>query len=235
MKYKRILVTGAARSGTKYTAELLSQLSGLPVGHEDVFGLHERTGEGLKVGGKTLDPFGELPDWGAYRIEVSWLAAPFLGLMPEDVLVVHQIRHPIRAIRSIYQRGFLRQGNPYGEFAVGVLDGRWIGGKGAWSIWPTGLESACEYWVRWNNLIANSRTNLYWRVEDLHSGHWILEPLLEHVLGDAWGLGNDSINVPTDLNTGGRIDSELPARLDDIPEKWRPEVYSLGRKFGYQL
>jgi hypothetical protein len=229
-------VTGAARSGTAYTAELLRQLSGLPVSHEDVFGLHERTAEGLKVGGKTLDPFGDPPSWGYYRICVSWLAMPFLDRLPEDVLVIHQIRHPIRAIRSIYRRRFLRRGSPYGEFAMRALDG--YRATTAYPIWPTDLQSACEYWVRWNHRISSTRSNLYWRVEDLHSAHWILEPLLEHVVGDIRKPVThlERIDVPTNLNTGGyQQDGDLPATLDGIPEKWRAQVWGLGRRFGYEL
>lgn len=77
------VVTGTARSGTAYAAMLLSGL-GLRIGHEDVFGPRTRSFDG----------------WQGQDGDSSWLAAPFLDQLP-DALVLHQLRHPLKVVRSL--------------------------------------------------------------------------------------------------------------------------------------
>jgi hypothetical protein len=83
------VVTGTARSGTMFTAAVLAGL-GLHVGHEDVFGPRSRSFDG----------------WHGRHGDVSWLAAPFLGDVG-DALVMHQLRHPLRVVRSLVGMRFM--------------------------------------------------------------------------------------------------------------------------------
>jgi hypothetical protein len=77
------VVTGCARSATMYMASILSGL-GLRVGHEVVFGPATRGFDG----------------WRAQHGDSSWLAAPFLDQI-DDALVFHQVRHPLKVVRSL--------------------------------------------------------------------------------------------------------------------------------------
>lgn len=77
------VVTGCARSGTTYMGALLGGL-GLDVGHEVVFGPRTRGFTG----------------WQGHHGDSSWLAAPFLGELG-DALVAHQMRHPLKVVRSL--------------------------------------------------------------------------------------------------------------------------------------
>ena len=77
------VVTGCARSGTAYTAAVLSGL-GLRCGHEVVFGPRTRGFDG----------------WHGQHGDSSWLAAPFLDQLG-DALVFHQVRHPLKVVRSL--------------------------------------------------------------------------------------------------------------------------------------
>lgn len=236
MMHKRILVTGTARSGTMYTSRLLSELGGLPVGHEDVFGLHTRTSDGdlLKdeegrVITRELSPAGDPPEWGKYRVEVSWLAAPFLGRLDKDILVVHQMRHPLDTIRSIQARKFVRVGNPYTEFAylAGAID-----------PYSDPLTMACHYYVRWTDIITRFRTpDLWWRVEDLFSHHWILEPLLEYAVGeDRRPIPHrERINVPKDLNGTPSQDLGDPLHLGDLSNFLADRIAAIAERFGYEI
>jgi hypothetical protein len=88
---KRFLVTGCPRSGTKYAATLFRSL-GVHVDHEVVFGV------GPALGGRE-------PSWRQYEGDVSWLAVPFLPL--DDVVVLHQLRHPLEFVRSVTGFRFL--------------------------------------------------------------------------------------------------------------------------------
>ena len=78
------MVTGCARSGTAYMAAVFSRL-GLSCGHEVVFGPRARRFDGF----------------GGQHGDSSWLAAPFLSQLPEDTLILHRVRHPLRVVRSL--------------------------------------------------------------------------------------------------------------------------------------
>jgi len=75
---RKILFTGCARSGTKYTAQLM-QLLGLDIGHE-------------KMGKDGIS---------------SWWFAPKSHLRSKFTFdtVVHQVRHPLSQIKSCFQLG----------------------------------------------------------------------------------------------------------------------------------
>lgn len=77
----KILVTGCGRAGTQYTARLLNLL-GIPCGHERVY-----THAGIN-------------DWDGQQAESSWLAAPLVSeAIPEDCMVWHQLRDPLKVVR----------------------------------------------------------------------------------------------------------------------------------------
>lgn len=88
------VVTGCARSGTTYMAAVLSGL-GLRVGHEVVFGPRVRAFTG----------------WHGQHGDSSWLAAPFLDQI-DDALVFHQIRHPLKVVRSLVGVRFFADRGP---------------------------------------------------------------------------------------------------------------------------
>jgi hypothetical protein len=78
------VVTGCARSGTAYMAAVFSRL-GLSCGHEVVFGPRTRRFDGF----------------GGQHGDSSWLAAPFLAQLPDDTLILHRVRHPLKVVRSL--------------------------------------------------------------------------------------------------------------------------------------
>ena len=84
------VVTGCPRSGTHYLSEVIARV-GLVCGHEEVFGPRDHAFRGF----------------GAAHGDSSWLAVPFLGQLPGDAVVLHQVRHPLAVVRSLVGIGFL--------------------------------------------------------------------------------------------------------------------------------
>lgn len=84
-----LVITGTARSGTAYMGALMGGL-GLRFGHEEIFGPRTRAFE----------------SWFGQNGDSSWLAAPFLDQIPE-ALIVHQVRHPLKVVRSLVGVKFL--------------------------------------------------------------------------------------------------------------------------------
>lgn len=162
---RRFVVTGTARSGTAYLGALLGGL-GLRVGHEDVFGPRTRAFDG----------------WHGQDGDSSWLAAPFLDDL-DDALVFHQVRHPLKVVRSLVGLRF------FADRSRLFLDGDDLYTRAKWAVrerlmaaghvpesdhgprphkvyrrfldtyqpglWdlPTEPERALAYWLRWTSRI----------------------------------------------------------------------------------
>jgi hypothetical protein len=144
---KRFLVTGCPRSGTGYAAALFRAL-GVRCGHENVFAPDEALGR-------------RPVDWNGYDGEASWLAAPLLPL--EDIVVLHQVRHPLDVIRSIVGIRFL--GAQHSEVAVPFRN---VVRRYAPEVFApnTEAERAALLWQIWNAK-AEAWAALTYRLEDL--------------------------------------------------------------------
>lgn len=117
---------------------------GLPCGHEAVFGLPGRGQE-----------------WSAeYPGSSSWLAAPFLDQLDEDIIVVHQRRSPVAAAESLIRHGFFDPASPYFAFAR-----KWV------SLPETGdTGDALDFIMRWHRLIHArllDRPHICYSIEEL--------------------------------------------------------------------
>lgn len=131
MTFRPILVTGCARSGTRFFAQLLRSL-GLVCSHEHIF-----------------HPFTEIPNWSTYQAASSWLAVPFLNQLPESTIVIHLHRDPTLVIASNLNIGFfdddpLPHHLPYRAVCDRIL-------SDPKSMTPH--QRAEQYWLRWNMLI----------------------------------------------------------------------------------
>lgn len=91
------LVTGCGRSGTAWAAQMFTEL-GHPCGHEEVF----RPGT---------------ERWNLDRNESSWLAVPYVKVLPQDIPIIRIVRDPFDVVASAAVRPFLmRWADPYGMF-----------------------------------------------------------------------------------------------------------------------
>lgn len=132
------MVTGCARSGTTYTADVLRS-AGVAAGHERVL-----TSDGVQDEPHPLD--------------VTCFAPPHLPLA--GVLVVHQLRTPLDVIASLVGRAMVTRRQP-GSFWPFVT--RHLPEADEYLEWAQ--RAAC-YWLRWNAWAA-AHADYTWRVHDL--------------------------------------------------------------------
>jgi hypothetical protein len=221
---KYIVVT-PPRSGTGYTAEVLSRL-GLNCGHEKAFSPgHYAYHRAEKL-------------WG----DASWLAVPFLDKMPKGTLILHQTRDPIKTLDSMSGRRQLR-GNtkpggqgPRGEYTkfLNVHFDNWESDESQ-------SERLARFWVEWNSKIEQQESNpnlryFRFKLEDMN------EELLLHIVSliGAPTPTPDQLQAAlyTDIRTNhkaGRHNRKVPwaeefLRADTEIAK---RVRSLGKKYGY--
>jgi len=134
---KRFVVTGCPRSGTQYAATVFSAL-GIHCEHEKVFGVAQALGE-------------QPVDWDGADADSSFLAVPFLPL--DDVVVLHQVRHPLEFTRSIVGMALLsdqRRNKPFptaiARHAPEVYGPERPADRAAvmWRIWNTRAEAHAD-------------------------------------------------------------------------------------------
>jgi hypothetical protein len=142
---KRFVVTGCPRSGTTYATALFNAL-GVRCGHEDVYGPDQA--------------LGDLPvEWNGYDADSSWHAVPFLPL--DDVVVLHQVRHPLEVVRSIAGIRFLARADLPNKATRSVR-------QDAPEIFDaeTEAERAAIMWRIWNQT-AEEHAAFTYRLEDI--------------------------------------------------------------------
>ncbi len=144
----RLLITGCGRSGTGFSAAVLS--AGGTVGHEGVFG-------------PTSD--GTWPEDHPLHVEVSWLAAPHARKFRDSTYIVHQVRDPLLVIRSFLGFGFFER-DPSHRFLSYVLRH-----APECARWDDPLDQAIQYWLSWNQMAAEAAHERL-RLEDLDATHF---------------------------------------------------------------
>jgi hypothetical protein len=237
------LVTGAPRSGTTYTADVLANL-GYWCRHEKFF-----------------NPW-HTPDRSTYgadgRADVSWLAVPFLDELPAGTLVVHQVRHPLRVISSFigvrffdfrfqrltrwkYERAVKlwysrRKTNDPVRFTVAPHYG-FMKRYCPEAFKERGeLAKAARQWLVWNDRIERAGQSphidyLRIRIEDLDADH--LRDLVAQLGGPEPArdlLAASLASVPSDRNSkrkGPRLD------WSDLPDHLHRPVRQMAARYGY--
>ncbi|MEZ6017690.1 MAG: hypothetical protein R3F49_21460 [Planctomycetota bacterium] len=211
------VVSGCGRSGTGHVAAVLTAL-GAPCGHEAIF--HTDT---FADGGRLMWPKSVAGD-------ASWLAAPYLGKLPEGASVLHQVREPMAVIRSILRSGILERDSAPQRFAAVHIPELALGG-------PT--VRAMRYWIEWNRLVeaAADYDDLRYRrhrLEDLDVagvrelcaflGLERSEEVVKRVLDSR----------PRDLNTRGDKRRDPSVTWESLPKgALLDELVELAQSYGY--
>jgi hypothetical protein len=173
----RYVVVSTPRSATSYTAQLLSA-AGLRCSHERYFSPKRRL---FTDASENL--FGE----------ASWLAAPFLTALPEDTLILHQVRDPVRTVNSLIHTricdparlGCVTSLKPVPTHANPFALFLWCHTPFP-SIALSDTQLAIFFWCHWHRLIeqmSKGRPYLRYRVEDMSSR--LLHDLSMKIAGSA--------------------------------------------------
>lgn len=209
MKY---VVTGTARSGTKYAATVLTE-AGMKCGHEMVFD---------SWGGN----FTTTPRWrdeSAYYGDSSFIAAPFIPEVKGQLKVVHLVRPPLDVIRSIVGIGHVGDNrSPWVQFLNAHIN---------LTQFPPGPQRAAAYWVRWNRLIQHHKPDVTWDVNDITADDILELSMMTEIDVDPGDAGRAVQSTDRAINHRQRADW---VNLDHLG-RVRDEVVSLADKLGVPL
>lgn len=228
------VVTGCGRSGTKYTAKLLSA-AGIRCSHERLFT------------GRRADNI----DCSIPISDSSWMAAPFLEKLPPGAVVLHQTRDPLAVVSSHVARGFfdtpaiehpwwkhiLKRAlgkAPSGQYRLVALVREALPGV---FRERTPIQRAARFWIEWNSLVETHSELLrlervVYRVEDLEAA--LLRSLARRITGtdlSAAAAQAAIATIPTNTNTGP---SSAAVSLRDLGHLQDQFVAKAG-SYGYEL
>lgn len=199
----KFLITGCPRSGTKYTAKLLTS-AGIPTGHEKVY-----------------RPRGPFP-W-KLDGEVSWAAVPYLKeLKWTGTPVIHQVRHPLKVIASLMQRGtFTSKGQKQWASIATDWMGKVVDGKDP--LWV-----ASYFWLVWNLEVEKWAEDTF-RIED--EPHLLVNEAA-WASGEEWPNIDKALAVPKDVNRS----TQQPPTLtySSLPHDLSGPIRELACKYGYR-
>lgn len=224
------VVTGCSRSGTGYTAQLLSA-AGFPCGHERVFEI-DRVAE-------LEQPEASFASRRGFVGDSSFLAAPYLERLPAGTVVLHQLRDPIDVIRShLGIRFFTEPFEPSVYLAENHPEFLAFVERHCPEVFrETGEVARCmRYWVSWNRMVERAEEieglRYYrYRVEDMD------RELLRTIVAMLDGRRGDHeldaalASVPSAVNARVRDES---ATWDALPvDDLRGELERLSERYGY--
>ncbi|NND02564.1 MAG: hypothetical protein HKN91_07240 [Acidimicrobiia bacterium] len=214
-RHPRFVVVGCGRSGTGWISTVLDR-SGLPTGHETVY-----NPSSLRSG--------ILPDWPPHLVgEASWLATPFVHMLPAATTIVHQVRHPVAVVRSFVRIRFFEEQSAYLDF-VNAHDPDICRG----SV----VQRAVNYWLRWNalaELATTEREGIRHRLEDVSVGE--LQKLVDRCGVVAPSLQTAFETVSTTTNSRGDTGLDHQISVQDLLELPNgDELREVSHRYGYQL
>lgn len=195
---KRFVITGCSRSGTRYMSVLLTDI-GCECHHDNTF-LHP-----LSFNFKW-----KMPPYGG----ASWYIAPKLSKLPKDTIIFHQIRNPLKFIRSRMEKG-----------RVSFYWVRKFMRKPQHSI-----NFYAKLWIKWNKMVEK-KANLSYRIEDLSIN--LLTKILDLI---EFSYNEEEVKeifkkTSKQIHTSGPFNYSIT--LNDIDIKIRPSLIDYARKFNY--
>lgn len=164
------IVTGTGRCGSLNFARNLTK-AGIHCGHESIFNLQELEGAKKRLKGELIIEASKIsttlkgkPLWFdplQLKADSSYMAAPFLDdEILKETKIIHLIRHPLSVISSFVKNlGYFGQEyeSPWEKFMYKYLP--------SIKNFNDPLDRACEYYIKWNKMIAKFNTIVH-KIED---------------------------------------------------------------------
>lgn len=187
MGISRFLIVGAPRSGTKYISELLSSM-GVQCSWENIY-------KGDQCNTWPTDHIGE----------ASWFSLLYPDAIPNDVKILHQVRHPKFVCPSMKRWNLLGRKNS--------LDSRVIEGITATSYEMVTETSYVDSWYKMN-LVAESMTDFRFDIVNID---FEIYRILEHIAR----IQTDSVekclnDILRDVNKQGGLSDKLRLEQSDM-------------------
>lgn len=218
----KFIVTGAARSGTRYMACLLTML-GVPCGWERAFN--------PDYAQTATQALAEMDSRGLAG-DSSWFAAGYLAPVMNDLTVIHLVRNPLQAIASLHVCGFMKPAcrdwakQRFAFARVPIAEGE------------DSLGWCAKYWIAWNRMLRDTLRDSGFRsrrvrIEELRDGRKVIELVKFLGYGEPAGrhVKNCLETLPHSVNTGGRSRTQEKMR-DRIRTD---EMREAAEEFGYTL
>jgi len=219
----RLIATSTPRSGTVYTAKLLTSL-GMPCGHESVFKSAgaEHVKKVFKGKEKPILSFvskreeGENAKWvdvNKIVAECSYLAVPFLRWpILEDIPLLHIVRHPMKVISSlILDYNFLADNTPRWQHKW--IDQILVALPRVLHV-PDQITRVCYFYTEWHRLIMEEKRYRPYFRHQIESGP--TQELLKFI-GVNRLPRNYHENKKTNSGMEGKERRARDLTLDDIP------------------
>lgn len=216
----RILVTGCGRSGTQFTHRLLSGL-GLRSSHEKIYN-HD-----LDIGDPPLERINER--WNMIDVECSWLAMPFCRVLPNDVVIWHQCRDPLKIIRCWAHGRILTSHNAATKFVQQVLPECAAGSD---------LQRSVQYVLHWTRMLADHgrlvRHYYRYQIETITPEHWQAMLAIAGYSITPGRIRKALLEMPENIGACGHQDNDPPPTWDDVrQQEGGEELYSMWKGWGY--
>lgn len=214
MTSRLFVVTGCARTRLGYSSRVLTAL-GAPCGHEGVFSIEAFEGSPTLVWPKQTAG------------DASWLAAPVLGKLPANSVVLHQVRHPLVTIGELYRSRFFERTMPRRNFVQDFLPETRLGGP---------LVRCMRFWLQWNQMIEATED-----YDDLIYSRIRIEDLSPNLACETlalMGLTRDRSSaqaVLTKFSNHGLAERKPTLSWRDLPSgQLFDEIVNMSERYGYR-
>jgi len=173
-----------------------------------------------------------MPPWG----EAAWQSAPFIQHLPCDTVVFHQVRNPIRFIRSRQKKGLtcFPFRARYCPIAVRCSD------AASFRLLPIEEQTAylAEFWLRWNTMIESAArrrrlTYLRYRLENVDAPCVARMLTLMNFTYSPEKLSEAYATTSKRIHSRGETDSRIT--LDLLPDDLRERLTARAARYGYNL
>ena len=193
---------------------------------------------------------GKFNPWKAHTLDVekstfgdsSWMAVPYLFMLPRNTTIIHQIRNPLATLnsnlkpslvpRSMFTNWERRPEEPYAQFVWDhTTEWTWANDEKArimqfWCGW--------HKWIEWAVAKRSDLRYIRFKIEELDGDK--LHAIVSEACPNCWGGGGPGFKsairamapVPNNFNHHGQVGSEFS--MEDLT----PAVKKLAVDYGYE-